>query len=50
MLVVVVDEGVTAVIGHFWNEIQACHEQGKYDTERPLLPPQEVFIPEDEFC
>ena len=36
-----------AVAGH-WGECTARYESGRHDTERPLLPPEQVFLREDE--
>ena len=32
----------------FWQEVQSRFEQYKVDKQQPLLPPQAVFIPENE--
>jgi len=32
----------------FWHEIGERYEQRRYDRERPLLPPMDVFLPVDE--
>jgi len=32
----------------FWEEIGERYEQRRYDRERPLLPPGDVFLPVDE--
>ncbi len=33
--------------GAFWEEIAERYEQRRYDRERPLLPPADVFVPVD---
>jgi transcription-repair coupling factor (superfamily II helicase) len=32
----------------FWKEIQTRYEQRRYDVKRPLLPPEEIFVPPAE--
>ena len=32
----------------FWKEVNLRYEQGRYDQLRPLLTPQQVFIPIDQ--
>lgn len=38
---------IQAKANEFWREITARHEQGRYDTSRPLLAPHQAFIPVD---
>lgn len=33
---------------HFWDEIEQRFEQRRYDLQRPILPPQEVFLRTNE--
>ena len=33
---------------HFWGEIEQRYEQRRYDLQRPILPPQEVFLRSNE--
>ncbi|MEJ2178925.1 MAG: transcription-repair coupling factor [Gammaproteobacteria bacterium] len=33
---------------NFWNEIEQRFEQRRYDLQRPILPPQEVFLRTNE--
>jgi transcription-repair coupling factor (superfamily II helicase) len=45
---VIIDEGVETAADSFWRDIQRRYEQGRYDIERPLLPPDQLFFsPED---
>lgn len=30
---------------HFWQEINERYEQCRYDIERPILPPTEIYVP-----
>jgi len=30
---------------HFWQEINERYEQCRYDVERPILPPTEIYVP-----
>jgi transcription-repair coupling factor (superfamily II helicase) len=41
--IVIIDEGVDAAAEMFWQDIQRRYEQGRYDIERPLLPPEQLF-------
>lgn len=43
-LLVTIDD-VADKAKEFWQEVEMRYEQGKFDTSRPLLPPQQVFIP-----
>jgi len=47
--VIVMDEGVTAAAEKFWEEIGGRYEQGRYNRERPLLPPEQLFYRPEEF-
>jgi transcription-repair coupling factor (superfamily II helicase) len=33
---------------HFWQEINNRHEERRYDTTRPLLTPDEIYLPVNE--
>ncbi|MGD8885206.1 MAG: transcription-repair coupling factor, partial [Gammaproteobacteria bacterium] len=33
---------------NFWNEVQERYEQRRYDNQRPILPPSEVFLRSNE--
>src|SRR3990167_7735751 len=35
-------------INEFWQEINSRYEQGRFDTTRPLLPPDKMFISDRE--
>lgn len=35
-------------IEHFWNDCNNRYEDLRYDIQRPILPPSELFIPADE--
>ncbi len=41
-------EGVDDAATQFWAEIAERYEQGRHDYERPLLPPETVFVAPDE--
>ncbi len=41
-------EGVEQAAADFWNEIGERHEQHRYDRERPLLAPTQVFLQANE--
>jgi len=40
---VVLDEGVQEAAETFWQEIEQRYEQGRYNRERPILEPGEIF-------
>jgi transcription-repair coupling factor (superfamily II helicase) len=42
-------EGVAESLDVYWRQIQDRYEQGRYDRERPLLPPGEIFLAPNEF-
>ncbi len=41
-------DGCDAAAIHFHEEISERYEQGRHDIERPLLPPERLFLPIDE--
>jgi transcription-repair coupling factor (superfamily II helicase) len=43
-----VDAGAHAQIGHVWNEIRNRYESRRHDTTRPLLPPEKLFLRDNE--
>lgn len=48
---VVLDEDIHAASHSFWEDIENRYEQGRYDLERPLLPPADAFHrPEELFA
>lgn len=46
---VLVYESVDAAITHFWQELQSRYDSRRVDPLRPLLPPAQVVLPEDQF-
>jgi len=47
---VVVDDGMQDAADVFWEDIESRFEQERYDVERPILPPRDVFLhPHDLF-
>ncbi|MDO6562503.1 transcription-repair coupling factor [Amphritea sp. 1_MG-2023] len=32
----------------FWSDVQERHEERRYDIERPILPPEQLFLPTTE--
>lgn len=38
------DEDIADTADNFWQDIEERYEQGRHDIERPLLPPQELFL------
>jgi transcription-repair coupling factor (superfamily II helicase) len=41
-------QGIYDSAGHFYSDVLARYENLRYDIERPLLPPEQLFIPVDE--
>jgi len=45
---VFLDESITDTAESFWQDVEDRYEQGRYDIERPLLQPRELFLnPQD---
>jgi transcription-repair coupling factor (superfamily II helicase) len=42
--ILVLDEGIKDSAESFWDDIESRYEQERYDVERPILPPREVFL------
>jgi transcription-repair coupling factor (superfamily II helicase) len=45
---VVLDEGIVEAAEAFRDEVAARYEQGRHDIQRPLLPPNDLFVPAEE--
>ncbi|MEE8379503.1 MAG: transcription-repair coupling factor, partial [Gammaproteobacteria bacterium] len=41
-------EGVSEAIQSFWSDVEERYEQGRYDVSRPILPPNSLFLRENE--
>lgn len=46
---VVLDDGVAQAADLFWQDVEQRYEQGRYDQERPLLPPRDMFYNPHDF-
>ena len=46
---VVLDEGVTEAAEDFWQDVENRYEQARYDQQRPILAPKEVFYHPQDF-
>jgi transcription-repair coupling factor (superfamily II helicase) len=46
--VVAETEGIEGVLARAWDSIAARYEERRYDIERPLLAPAELFVPNDD--
>ncbi len=46
---VVTTEGVSEAVSAFWADVEERFEQGRHDISRPLLPPNALFLRENEF-
>jgi len=42
--IVVLDEGIKDAAELFWEDVESRYEQNRYDVERPILPPRDVFL------
>ncbi|KAF1056478.1 MAG: Transcription-repair-coupling factor [Pseudomonas delhiensis] len=40
--------GIEQAAEQFWNDVRNRYEDRRYDPERPLLPPAEVFVPVED--
>ncbi|MDT8385372.1 MAG: transcription-repair coupling factor [Gammaproteobacteria bacterium] len=45
---VITTDGVQEAVSAFWADVEERYEQGRYDTRRPLLPPNQLFFRENE--
>lgn len=46
---VITPEQVQETVETFWTDCTGRYEELRYDITRPLLPPQQLFLPNDEF-
>lgn len=42
--IMVLDDGINDAAELFWEDIESRYEQHRYDVERPVLPPRDVFL------
>ncbi len=47
-IIITIDSAQEA-ISDFWSDVEERYEQGRHDTSRPLLPPNKLFLRENEF-
>lgn len=47
-IVITIDSAQEA-IQDFWSDVEERYEQGRHDTSRPILPPNKLFLRENEF-
>nr|WP_232244631.1 transcription-repair coupling factor [Pseudomonas citronellolis] len=40
--------GIEQAAEQFWNDVRSRYEDRRYDPERPLLPPAELFLPVED--
>jgi transcription-repair coupling factor (superfamily II helicase) len=45
---VMMDSGAIAQAAHFWQEVGARYEDRRHDSTRPLLPPERLFLRDNE--
>ncbi len=43
----ILGEGASEAADHFWTQTTERYEQRRHDIERPLLPPDELYLPPD---
>jgi len=46
--VIILDENTRETMEGFWKDIEDRYEQGRHDIERPLLPPGEIYLSQQE--
>ncbi len=46
--IVITIEQISESATSFWNDVADRYEQRRHDQERPILPPQEIFLRENE--
>lgn len=44
----ILDEDVRETMEGFWNDIEDRYEQGRHDIERPLVPPQDLYLTQQD--
>ena len=42
------DENIADIADNFWKDIEQRYEERRHDIERPILPPNELFLKPDE--
>lgn len=42
--ILVLDEAIKEAAESFWENVESRYEQGRYDVERPILPPRDIFL------
>lgn len=47
--IVMTTEGTQDAVSAFWSDVEQRFEQGRHDVTRPLLPPNRLFLRENEF-
>jgi transcription-repair coupling factor (superfamily II helicase) len=47
--ILVLDDGIQEASELFWEDIESRYEQGRYDVERPILPPHDIFLNTNDF-
>ncbi|MES2918149.1 MAG: transcription-repair coupling factor [Pseudomonadota bacterium] len=45
---VLLDSGAGLQVGHFWQDIRDRYEDRRHDKSRPLLPPERLFLRDNE--
>jgi len=46
---VVTDENLSSSLARYWQDLNERYQQRAHDVRRPILPPQSIFMPENEF-
>lgn len=47
--IIITCDGSSEAVNAFWIDVEERFEQGRHDTSRPLLPPNQLFLRENEF-
>ncbi|PID41524.1 MAG: transcription-repair coupling factor [Proteobacteria bacterium] len=47
--IIIQQEGTVEATEHFWQEVEQRYEDRRYDIQRPILKPSEIFVPVNRF-
>ncbi|WP_255611683.1 transcription-repair coupling factor [Marinobacterium arenosum] len=46
---IIFSDNLEQAVNDFWQEVENRHEQRRYDIQNPILPPNRLFTPSEEF-
>ncbi len=49
-VLLVQQSGLNEAAHQFWQEVQSRHEERAFDVQRPVLPPEQLFLPPDQLA